>query len=84
MEKEKLVCKFNHSTGEYSCKDKEGNVRKQGKCGRNPKGKQGGGSIMGTGGNYGSSRTEITCDDHLDMKRQIQNKYKDFDIEMED
>ncbi len=83
-QKEKLTCEFNHNTGEYNCKDKDGKIRKTGKCIRNVKGKQGGGSFMGTGGNFGSSGTKITCDDTSDMKRQLQKKYKDFDIELED
>ena len=83
-QKEKLRCNFNHQTGEYTCKDKDGKIRKQGKCIRNSKGKQGGGSFMGTGGSFGSSGTEIICDDNTDMRKQIQNKYKDVDIEMDD
>ncbi len=83
-QKEKLKCGFNHQSGEYTCKDKDGKVIKRGCCVRKSKGKQAGGSLMGTGGHYGSSGTEIICDDDKDMERQLQRKYKDYDIELED
>ena len=83
-QKEKLKCAFNHQSGEYTCKDKDGKVIKRGGCVRKPKGKQAGVSLMGTGGHYGSSRTEIICDDNKDMERQLKRKYKDYDIELED
>ncbi len=71
-----LIYNYNHKTGEYNCKDEKGRYVINGKCTRNTKGKQGRGSFMGTGGSYGSSDTNIICDDNRDIEKILEKKYK--------
>jgi len=83
MNKKILKCKINHQTGEYTCESgKKFKVR--GKCVVSQKGKQGGLSILGNGGSYGSSNSDLNCHDDHDFRRKVEEKYKEFNVILED
>ena len=83
IKKKVLKCKINPNTGEYRCKSGK-KFKTEGKCTISQKGKQGGISILGSGGNYGSSDSDIKCHDNNDFRRKIEDKYKDFEVVLED
>ena len=83
MNNKVLKCKIYHQTGEYTCvSGKKFNIR--GKCVVSQKSKQGGLSILGNGGSYGSSNSDLKCHDDNDFRKKVEEKYNDFIVTLED